>query len=219
MAQAQVFDARSGRKSELTLEGERFNTEPKEHVIHRAVVAELDAKRSYTASTKGRSEVVGSTAKLYRQKGTGRARAGDAKSPTRYGGGTWGGPKPKPARYGKKINRKEARAAFHGALSAKAADGELYVLDSLTFERPSTKEAKRLLEQMEVEGPVLLVLTDDDANAELSFRNLPRVEITAPGRYGVYELLRAREVVFSRGAYSRLTGVTGGSSEAREEAS
>ena len=206
MAQAQVFDARSGEKTSLDLTGPQFETEPREHVIHRAVVAELDARRAYTASTKGRSEVRGSGAKLYRQKGTGRARAGDAQSPTRYGGGTWGGPKPKPARYGKKINRKEARVAFHGALSAKANDGELYVLDSLSFESPSTKQARGLLGQMEVEGPVLLVLTEGDTNAALSFRNLPEVAITYPGEYGVYELLRAREVVFSRAAYQELAG-------------
>ena len=205
MAQAQVIDARSGEKSSLELEGRLFTTEPKEHVIHRAVVAELDAKRAYTASTKGRNEIRGSGAKLYRQKGTGRARAGDVKSPTRYGGGTWGGPKPKPARYGKRINRKEARAAFDGALSAKAADGELYVLDSLSFEQPSTKQAKEVFSKMEIEGPVLLVLTEDDENAVLSFRNITGVEIVFPGEYGVYELLRAREVIFSRAAYGRLT--------------
>ncbi len=205
MAQAQVIDARSGEKSSLELDGPLFTTEPKEHVIHRAVVAELDAKRAYTASTKGRNEIRGSGAKLYRQKGTGRARAGDVKSPTRYGGGTWGGPKPKPARYGKRINRKEARAAFDGALSAKAADGELYVLDSLSFESPSTKQAKEVFSKTEIEGPVLLVLTEDDENAALSFRNLTGLEITYPGEYGVYELLRAHEVVFSRAAYSRLT--------------
>ena len=142
MAEAKVFDARSGDTSSLDLPGPRFTTEPNEHVIHRAVVAELDARRRYTASTKGRSEIRGSGAKLYRQKGTGRARAGDAKSPVRYGGGTWGGPKAKPARYGKRINRKEANAAFDGALSAKAQDGELYVLDSLAFDTPSTKQAK-----------------------------------------------------------------------------
>jgi large subunit ribosomal protein L4 len=209
VAQAQVFDARSGRRSELDLSGPRFTTEPREHVIHRAVVAELDARRSYTASTKGRSEVRGSGAKLYRQKGTGRARAGDAKSPIRQGGGTWGGPKPKPDRYGKRINRKEARAAFDGALSAKAADGELYVLDSLGFEKPSTKAAKELLGKIELEGPVLLVLTNEDENAELSFRNLPEVTVTRPFGYGVYELLRARAVVFSRSAYSKLTGEEG----------
>ena len=206
MAQAQVFDARSGEKSSLELAGPKFETEPKEHVIHRAVVAELDAKRAYTASTKGRNEVRGSSAKLYRQKGTGRARAGDAQSPTRYGGGTWGGPKPKPARFGKRINRKEARAAFNGALSSKAADGELYVLDSLAFDEPSTKQAKEVFGNMELEGPVLLVLTDDDTNAELSFRNLTGLTIAGPGEYGVYELLRAREVVFSRAAYAGLTG-------------
>jgi large subunit ribosomal protein L4 len=205
-AKAQVFDARNGNKSSLDLDGPRFTTEPNEHVIHRAVVAELDSRRRYTASTKGRSEVTGSGAKLYRQKGTGRARVGDAKSPIRQGGGTWGGPKAKPARYGKRINRKEARTAFDGALSAKAADGELYVLDSLAFDAPSTKQAKELLGKMELEGPVLVVLTEDDENAALSFRNLPRVTVAGPHEYGVYELLRAREVVFSRAAYSRLAG-------------
>ena len=190
----------------MDLSGTQFQTEPKEHVIHRAVVAELDSRRRYTASTKGRSEIRGSGAKLYRQKGSGRARAGDVKSPIRVGGGTWGGPKAKPARYGKRINRKEARAAFYGALSAKATDGELYVLDALTFDEPSTKGAKELLGKMELEGPVLFVLTKDDANAALSFRNLPEVTVVGPHEYGVYELLRVREVVFSRAAYSRLSG-------------
>jgi large subunit ribosomal protein L4 len=206
MAQAHLFDARSGNKSSLDLEGPRFGTEPNEHVIHRAVVAELDNRRRYTAHTKGRSEVTGSGAKLYRQKGTGRARVGDAYPHNRVGGGTWGGPKTKPARFGKRINRKEARAAFDGALSAKAADGEVYVVDSLAFDRPSTKQAKELLKNMEVQGPVLVVLTEDDANAALSFRNLPKVTVTGPREYGVYELLRAREVVFSRAAYSKLAG-------------
>jgi large subunit ribosomal protein L4 len=206
MAQAHVFDARSGRKSSMDLKGPQFETEPREHVIHRAVVAELDSRRRYTASTKGRSEVRGSGAKLYRQKGTGRARAGDTKSPIRVGGGTWGGPKPKPARYGKRINRKEARAAFHGALSTKAQGGELYVLDSLSFDEPSTKKAKELLGEMELEGPVLLVLTENERDAALSFRNLPQVTVVGPYEYGVYELLRAREVVFSRAAYSKLAG-------------
>jgi large subunit ribosomal protein L4 len=203
-AKAQVFDARSGDTSSLDLEGPRFTTEPNVHVIHRAVVAELDSRRRYTASTRGRREVRGSGAKLYRQKGTGRARVGDAKSPIRQGGGTWGGPKAKPARYGKRINRKEAGAAFDGALSAKAHNGELYVLDSLAFDTPSTKQAKKLLSRMELEGPVLIVLTDE--NAALSFRNLPGVTVVWPHEYGVYELLRAREVIFTRAAYSRLAG-------------
>ncbi len=190
----------------MDLKGPQFETEPREHVIHRAVVAELDSRRRYTASTKGRREVTGSGAKLYRQKGTGRARAGDAKSPIRVGGGTWGGPKAKPGRYGKRINRKEARAAFHGALSVKAEDGELYVLDSLAFEAPSTKQAKELLSKMDLEGPVLLVLANDEREAALSFRNLPEVTVVGPREYGVYELLRAREVVFSRAAYSKLAG-------------
>lgn len=206
MAKAHLFDARSGQRSELDLSGPHFETEPKEHVIHRAVVAELDARRRFTASTKGRSEIVGSGRKLYRQKGTGRARAGDIKPPNRVGGGTWGGPKPKTDRSHKRINRKEARAAFYGALSAKAEDGELYVLDSLGFDKPSTKQARELLQNMELEGPVLVVVTEDDEHAALSFRNLPKVTVVGPYEYGVYELLRAREVVFSRAAYEKLVG-------------
>lgn len=206
MAKARLFDARSGESSDLDLSGPLFETEPREHVIHRAVVAELDARRRFTASTKGRSEVEGSGRKLYRQKGTGRARAGDIKPPNRVGGGIWGGPKPKSDRAHKRINRKEARAAFHGALSAKAADGELHVLDSLGFDRPSTKQAKALLDRMELQGPVLVVVTKDDENAALSFRNLPKVTVMEPYEYGVYELLRAREVVFSRAAYEKLAG-------------
>ncbi len=208
MAQAQLFDARSGQKSSLDL-GARFETEPKEHVIHRAVVAELDNRRAYTASTRGRSETAGSGKKLYRQKGTGRARVGDANPHNRVGGGTWGGPKPKSARYGKRINRKEARAAFDGALSAKAADGELYVLDALSFDAPSTKRAKEILGNMGLRGPILMVLTEDERDAALSFRNLTGTTIAGPYEYGVYELLRAREVVFSRAAYRRLVGEEG----------
>ena len=218
VAQAQVFDARSGERSTLDLSGPQFTTEPREHVIHRAVVAELDSRRRYTASTKGRSDITGSGRKLYRQKGTGRARAGDIKPPNRVGGGTWGGPKPKPGRYGKRINRKEAKAAFYGALSTKATDGELYVLDSLSFETPSTKEARRLVEGLELRGPVLLVLTEADETAALSFRNLPQVTVIDSRDYGVYELLRAREVVFSRAAYENLVGSSAGASDENVEA-
>jgi large subunit ribosomal protein L4 len=207
--QAHLFDARSGERTNLDLTGPQFTTEPKEHVIHRAVVAEFDARRRFTASTRGRSEVAGSGRKLYRQKGTGRARAGDAKPPNRVGGGTWGGPKPKSERSHKRINRKEARAAFYGALSAKVADGELYVLDSLHFDKPSTKQAKELLEKMELKGPTLLIVTEDDEHAALSFRNLPRVMVVGPYEYGVYELLQAREVVFSWAAYQKLANAGG----------
>jgi large subunit ribosomal protein L4 len=176
-------------------------------VIHRAVVTELDARRRYTASTKGRTDIVGSGAKLYRQKGTGRARAGDVKPPNRVGGGTWGGPSPKPDRYGKRINRKEARAAFFEALSDKAGNGNIHVVDSLSFDAPSTKRAKEILSSMGVEGRTLLVVTDSDSNVELSFRNLPDVEIVPSGDYGVYEIMRATNVVFSRESYDRVAAI------------
>lgn len=207
MAEAKVYDAQSGQSSTLSLSGPQFESEPRNHVIHRAVVTELDARRRYTASTKGRTDVVGSGAKLYRQKGTGRARAGDIKPPNRVGGGTWGGPSPKPDRYGKRINRKEARAAFFEALSDKAGSGNVHVVDSLSFDAPSTKRAREILAGMGVGGRTLLVITDEEDNAELSFRNLPEVEVVYSGDYGVYEVVRAGSVVFSRGAYDRVAGI------------
>jgi large subunit ribosomal protein L4 len=97
------------------------------------------------------------------------------------------------------------RGLLRSALG-QGGHGELYVLDSLSFDEPSTKAAKEVLGKMDLEGPVLLVLTDDDANAALSFRNLPEVTVVGPFEYGIYELLGAREVVFSRAAYSRLAG-------------
>ncbi|CAN5263471.1 50S ribosomal protein L4 [soil metagenome] len=207
MAEAKVYDAQSGQASTLSLSGPQFESEPRNHVIHRAVVTELDARRRYTASTKGRTDIVGSGAKLYRQKGTGRARAGDVKPPNRVGGGTWGGPSPKPDRYGKRINRKEARAAFFEALSDKAGNGNIHVVDSLSFDAPSTKRAKEILSSMGVEGRTLLVVTDSDSNVELSFRNLPDVEIVPSGDYGVYEIMRATNVVFSRESYDRVAAI------------
>ncbi|WP_047863899.1 50S ribosomal protein L4 [Rubrobacter aplysinae] len=207
MAEAKVYDAQSGESSTLSLSGPQFESEPRNHVIHRAVVTELDARRRYTASTKGRVDVTGSGAKLYRQKGTGRARAGDIKPPNRVGGGTWGGPSPKPDRYGKRINRKEARAAFFEALSDKAGNGNIHLVDSLSFDAPSTKRAKEILSGMGVEGRTLLVVTDSDQNAELSFRNLPEVELVYSGDYGVYEVMRATNVVFSREAYDRVAAI------------
>src|SRR4028118_1159753 len=137
MAQAHLFDARSGNKSSLDLEGPRFGTEPNEHVIHRAVVAELDNRRRYTAHTKGRSDVRGSGAKLYRQKGTGRARAGDAQSPTRYGGAPPGRPHPQPAASGPERPRQK------GAGRARAGDAQSPTrYGGGTWGGPKTKPAR-----------------------------------------------------------------------------
>ena len=115
--------------------------------------------------------------------------------------------KPKGERSRKRINRKEALAAFHGVLSAKANDGELFVLDSLAFDDAFDQTGKRASRQHGGrEDRLLVVLTEADENAALSFRNLPEVTVVGPHEYGVYELLRAREVVFSRAAYSKLAG-------------
>ncbi|MCL2530504.1 MAG: 50S ribosomal protein L4, partial [Coriobacteriia bacterium] len=152
-----------------------FAMEPNMHIMHQVVRAQQAAMRQGTHSTKTRSEVRGGGRKPFRQKGTGRARQGSIRSPHYRGGGVVFGPSPRS--YELKVNRKEVKLAMKSALSAKLADGELKVIDDLEFEKPSTKEAVATLKALEIEGRVTIVLPDNNVNAFLSFRNIPRVRV------------------------------------------
>ncbi len=156
--------------------GARFNGP----LVHETVRAELNARRQGTASTKTRGQVRGGGAKPWRQKGTGRARAGSSRSPIWTGGGTIFGPQPR--HYTFKVNRKERRAALRSALSVHAERGSLAVLDVAAFETPSTKQAAALLSDWSGGGAVLVVLTEDEALVARSFRNLQRVTVLAVDR-------------------------------------
>ena len=153
------------------------------------------------ASTRG--EVSGSTAKLYRQKGTGRARAGSVKSPTRSGGGTAFGPKPRS--YEIKINRKAARKALAMALSDRAEGGSVYVARGLELEAPSTATVNDLLVALDIAAPVLVV-TDDEPVVAKSVRNLRYAEAGEVRRLSVEQVLRNRSIVVTEKAFSVLTG-------------
>ena len=200
---AVVVDADGKQVEEIKLSVERFGLAPDINLLHLAVRAEQAARRRGTASTKTRGEISGSTAKLYRQKGTGRARAGSVKSPTRSGGGTAFGPKPRS--YEIKINRKAAHKALTMALSDRAEGGSIYVARGLELETPSTATVNELLMTLDIAAPVLVV-TDDEPVVAKSVRNLRYAETGEARRLSVEQVLRNRSIVVTEKAFSVLTG-------------
>ena len=154
-----------------------FGEEFHEPLVHRAVMAELNARRQGTHSTKTRGEVAMTGAKAWRQKGTGRARVGALSAPQRTGGGIAFGPKPRS--YTVKVNRKERRRALRAALSVHAERGSLAALDAESFSAPATKQAAEALSGFGDGGRALVVLVEGEENAALSFRNIERRERAA----------------------------------------
>jgi len=174
-------------------------------LVHESVRAELAARRQGTHSTKTRGKVRGGGAKPWRQKGTGRARAGSSRSPIWTGGGTVFGPQPR--NYTFKINRKERRAALRSALSLHAERGSIAVFDPSAFTgTPSTKQAAALLAGWEAGAtPTLVVLADAEAQAAYSFRNIDRASVLPADAVGVADLVGAASVLVSQAALDALT--------------
>jgi large subunit ribosomal protein L4 len=170
---------------------------------HEAVRAELAARRRGTASTKTRGEVAMTTAKAWRQKGTGRARVGALSSPHRVGGGVAFGPKPRG--YTVKVNRKARRRALRAALSMHAERGSIAAIDPSKFDTPSTKAAAAALAGLDGEGRVLVVLTDGEETCVKSFRNLSGVGVLHAEQVGVADVIGAGRLVISEAALTRLT--------------
>jgi large subunit ribosomal protein L4 len=193
-----------GGAADVTLDKNAFEARFNGPLVHESVRAELNARRQGTASTKTRGQVRGGGAKPWRQKGTGRARAGSSRSPIWTGGGTVFGPSPR--HYTFKINRKERRAALRSALSVHAERGSIASFDPAKFDKPSTSAASKLLGAWGVEGTVLVILTDAGERAALSFRNLDRVRAVLPSeQVGVADLLAAANVLASPDALDQLT--------------
>ena len=174
-------------------------------LVHESVRAELAARRRGTHSTKTRAEVRGGGAKPWRQKGTGRARAGSSRSPIWTGGGIVFGPQPR--NYTFKINRKNNRAALRSALSLHADRGSVAVFDPADFDTPSTKQAAQLVGGWDAHhAPLLVVLADAEAQAAYSFRNLDRTSVLPAGAVGVADLVGAGSVLASQAALDELAG-------------
>ena len=202
--------------SDVTLDDAAFGASFNGPLVHESVRAELAARRQGTASTKTRGQVRGGGAKPWRQKGTGRARAGSSRSPIWTGGGTVFGPKPR--HYTFKVNRKERRAAFRSALSIHADRGSIAVFDVAKFETPSTKAAAKLVSDWGAQGSVLVVLHDSEERAALSFRNLEAVRGVLPvTNVGVADLVGAANVLASQAAIDALTSRAKGEKQTQTE--
>ena len=173
-----------------------FGIEPNVSVMHQVVTAQLAARRSGTHSTKTRAEVRGGGAKPWRQKGTGRARQGSIRSPQWVGGGVALGPKPRD--YSQRTPKKMIKLALRSALSDRASDGKVIVIDEWQFEAPRTRDAKAALEALGIEGRALIVLASDDVNAAKSFRNLPEAQIIEARELNAYDVLVNDYVVFTK---------------------
>jgi large subunit ribosomal protein L4 len=202
MASAPLFTAAGERSGEVDLGDALFGQPIRIDLVHQAVTRELWNRRQGTASTKNRSAVRGGGRKPYRQKGTGRARQGSIRAPHYRHGGVVHGPRPHD--YEKSMPQKMRRAAFRSALSAKAADGAIRVLDALQVDEISTKQFAQWLTQLEPGKEAILVLAQRDENAVLSARNLPHVRIVVLPGLSTYQVVKADTLILTRDAVRRL---------------
>jgi large subunit ribosomal protein L4 len=189
---------------DVSLEEAIFAAEVKPHVLHETVRAELNARRAGTRGAKSRGLVAGGRSKPWRQKGTGRARAGTIRAPQFTGGGVAFPPQMRS--FEVKVNRKAKRAAFRGALSQHAAGGTLAVVAGSTFGAPSTKQARKLLEDWGQDTPTLVVANESEEALIKSFRNLPRVLVTVPAELEVASVLWARSLLITEDALPVVQG-------------
>lgn len=190
---------------QIELPGEIFGIEPNDHAIYLAVKQHLANKRQGTHKAKPRNEVAGSTKKLKRQKGTGTARAGDIKNPLFRGGGRIFGPEPRD--YSFKLNKKVKELARKSALSYKASEEGIRVVENFTFDAPKTAQAIAMLNALQVAGKkVTIVMGETDANVILSARNIPGVSVEPGNNLHTYEILHTDVLVFTEAGLEALEG-------------
>jgi large subunit ribosomal protein L4 len=187
-----------GAKKEVSLDETVFAAEIRPHLVHEAVRAELNAARQGTRAAKSRGLVAGGRSKPWRQKGTGRARAGTIRAPQFTGGGVTFPPSPRD--FSVKVNKKALRAALRAALSDHAQAGTLGLVAGGSFDAPSTKQAVELLDKWGQRTPTLLVASEDEVSLIKSFRNLDRVLVTVPAELEVAQVVWARSLVVSEAA-------------------
>ena len=192
----QLIEKGSKARSKVEVADGVFNQAINEGLIHQAMVAYQAAARQGSVAQKTRAEVRGGGAKPWKQKGTGRARAGSSRIPHWRGGGIALGPKPRD--YSQRTPKKMKRLALRSALSDRAQSNSVYVVDAWDFETPSTKAAKTALEAIGTEGKVLVVTDAQDANTEKSFRNLSNVNVLSSDQLNVFDILVSDSIVFTK---------------------
>ena len=205
MAQFDVVDMNGKKVSTVELSDAVFGITPNEKAVHEAVVNFLANQRQGTQNTKIRKEVRGGGKKPWRQKGTGRARQGTIPAPQWSGGGTVFGPHPRS--YAFKVPAKVVKLAMRSALSAKLADGEIVVVDQLSFEKPSTKQAAEVLKNLGLEGRVTIIVPDDEVNTFLSFRNLSKVRVIGVSELNTLDFIDNKALVLTDAALTRIEEV------------
>lgn len=191
-----------GKSTKADLPDALFAEPFHQSLVHEAARADLASRRRGTASTLTRGEVAFTTAKAWRQKGTGRARVGSLGVPNRFGGGVAFGPKPR--HYTVKVNRKARRRAMRSALSVHAERGSVAVFDAAAFDTPSTKSAAAALAKWGAKNPIVIVLTAEETGAMKSFRNIPRTTVLEVGATGVADVIGAAAIIISETAMKTL---------------
>lgn len=206
MATAILYEKDGTESGKMDLPGKLFDREVNEHLIHQAVVTYLANQRQGTAASKGRSDVTGGGSKPYRQKGTGRARAGTIRSPIYRGGGVVFGPHPRD--FGRKMTKKSKRLALLSSLSSRAKDGDILVIKDLEFEVPKTKDMAGLLAGVNVAGKKTLVVLEKPSDATVkSARNIPDVKVIQASLVNTYDVMWADKILVTSGAVARMEEV------------
>ena len=207
MAEKAIKATTLGKQAKTDLPIAVFGEDFHESLVHEAARADLAAKRRGTASTLGRGEVSMTTAKAWRQKGTGRARAGALSVPHRRGGGVAFGPKPRSHTF--KVNRKARRRALRSALSVHAARDSIAVIDASAYDTPSTKTAVDALSKWGPKGPTLVVVDAEEGGVVMSFRNLQKVTVRPASAIGVADVLGHASMIISPAALEVLEAKLG----------
>jgi len=197
-----VKDVRGQSQGELEVKFALIENGKGTQAVHDAVVAYLANQRMGTACTKNVGEVAGTNKKPWRQKGTGRARAGSFRSPLWRGGGVVFGPKPRD--FGKKVSKSTKQLALRKALSERLKSGDVVVVDDLILESPKTKAFVGVLNALQVEGTTLVVASGQDRNLSLASRNVPEVELATSDSLNTYQVLRFGKLLFTRSAFEKV---------------
>lgn len=201
-ASIDVISSEREKVGEIVVPSGIADQPPREHLLYEAVRAQLASRRSGTAATKTRSQVRGGGRKPWRQKGTGRARAGSTRSPIWVGGATVFGPQPRSYAY--RLPRSARKTALRAALAHKLRAQALVVIDEIRFDQPKTKQMVDLLTRLELGDSVLLLLGEADVNVQKSARNLPGVKVLLSPGLNVYDLLRYRKVLATQAAVRQI---------------
>lgn len=203
MSKIPVQDSKGKKVGQIDLDPAVFGVKPNEAVVHQVVKAQRAGARGGHASTKTRGEVSGGGVKPWRQKGTGRARAGSIRSPLWKGGGTIFGPSPRD--YSQRVPRKMRKLALRSVLSSKAASGNVIIVDGFGLSEPSTKKAAAVLGKLDVQGKVAVICSAEDETTAKSVRNLPWAKVFTSNKLNVYDVLDNDTLVMTRAAFEHVT--------------